>query len=166
MAPYNYIGVNIGAGGSVGFRVVDDPNYYHQMEVSVTVKPANVSVVRVDFTIVRNETLEARTLNMTLTDPDDVVPGTNPKALIHRATIDVEPGNYTIYVDHIEGADWFDLSLDQLSNKRTFVAIGAAMNIGGLIMGTVGYLISGSMFASNDVILEWGYDEEQDSYQA
>ncbi|MHA1781284.1 MAG: hypothetical protein ACTSYL_10550 [Candidatus Thorarchaeota archaeon] len=164
MAPYNYIGFNTAADSGAPFTLFDDPNYYHQLEISVTVKPNNVSIVKVDFTVVNNETLEVRTLNMTLTDPEDVVPGTNPKALIHREILNLEPGNYTVYVDHIEGADWIDLSLDQLSNKKFFVAIGAALNIAGLIMCGTGYMISGSMFASDDIIIDWGYDEEEGSY--
>ncbi len=162
-APYNYVGFIAASGDACPFTLHDRTDFYEQLEIGVTVKPNNVSLVRVDFTIIRNETLETYTLNMTITEEENLLPGTNPKAFMKKQVIDVGYGNYTIYVDKIEGADWIDVSYNQLSNNKMIIGIGFALNIVGLVMIIGGFAVSGSLVESESIIVDWGYEDEDES---
>ncbi|RLI52389.1 MAG: hypothetical protein DRO93_15065 [Candidatus Thorarchaeota archaeon] len=159
MAPYHYIGFIATTGDACPFEIYSREGYFQQMEISVTVKPDNVSTVYVDFRVVNNVTLETTVLNMTLTE-EDMVSASNPRAYVQRQVIDLAAGNYTIYVDRIEGASWIDVSYEQLSIKRNYIVTGGILNIVGLIMCISGYFVSGTLIPPDEgVVVEWGYDE-------
>ncbi|NWF95822.1 MAG: hypothetical protein HXY34_06735 [Candidatus Thorarchaeota archaeon] len=159
MAPYHYVGYVVTEGDVSDFEMYNSPGYYPQLEIGVTVKAENASVILVDFTVVNNQTLEVRTLNMTLT-VDDKIPNTNPPVYQQRQVMPLEPGLYTVTLDRMSGADWCDVSYKQESDSRTYIVLGGSMNIAGLLMGLIGYLLPGAFLPTGDrVVMDWGYEE-------
>ncbi len=163
-APYHYTGFIASAGDAYPFVIYDNPDYYPRMEISVTAKAENASIIHVDFRIVNNYTSEVRVLNMSMTE-NDLIPGTNPRKYLQRQVVELSPGPYTIYIDRIDGVSWVDVSYEQLSDKVRYIGTGLALNIAGLVMMISGYFVSGSLITSDEpVVVRWGYDEEE-SYQ-
>jgi hypothetical protein len=74
--------------------------------------------------------------------------------------IDLPVGNYTVTLENVVGAGNVDLGLNQISDSRVWIVTGGMMNIIGIVMGILGYLVPGSFLPSDsDTIVEWGYDE-------
>ncbi len=163
-APYHYYGFVAGEGDRQPFDIWNLPGYYEQLEISVTVGAVNVSVISVDFRIVENRTDEVYILNMTL-DSQDTIPGSNPPVRVKREVIDVPYGNYTIYIDSVEGASSMDISYKQLSDSRTYIVTGGMMNIIGLAAGLIGWCVSGSVISRDqEIVVDWQYEEESGQY--
>ena len=162
LAPYHYIGFVATPPDAEAIGIWDQAGYYPRLEVSVSARPLNVSIVNIDFRIVNNATLAVVTLNMTLTK-DNEIPGSNPPVFDKRAIVDLEPGDYTVYIDGIEGATYFDLGLTQVSDSRTYIVTGGSLNLIGLAMCIGGYFVSGTLLPTGDeTIVGWGYDEEKE----
>lgn len=163
-APYHYYGFVAGEGDRQPFDIWNLPGYYEQLEISVTVGAVNVSVISVDFRIVENRTDAVYILNTTL-DSQDTIPGSNPPIRVKREVIDIPYGNYTIYIDSVEGASSLDISYKQLSDSRTYIVTGGMMNIIGLAAGLIGWCVSGSVMSRDqEVVVDWQYEEESGQY--
>lgn len=162
-APYHAMGYVAVAGNHDSFSIWDRDGFYPQLEVWVSVRPSNSTLVNVDIALLNNDTLEVLTLNMTLTD-EHFIPGTNPPVFEDRVVIDLDPGNYTFVLERLNGAGFADIGLTQISDLRIWVVTGGTMNIVGLIMVIIGYCLPGNILPTGDEsIVEWGY-EEKDEY--
>ncbi|MFW9847998.1 MAG: hypothetical protein ACFFF4_02595 [Candidatus Thorarchaeota archaeon] len=161
MAPYHYTGYVALRGDIDAFEIWDSSGYYPQLEVAVTVVPETNDSVYVDIRLRNNETLVTSFVNMTMTS-DDRLPEADRLTYEKRVIVDLDPGNYTIFFDRIEGAADIDVAFTQLSDSRAYIVTGGVMNIVGLIMGATGYCIGGTLIPSGDeTIVEWGWDEHQ-----
>ena len=67
-APYHATGYMALTGRQASFSIWDEDRFYPQLEVWVSVRPSDVTLVNVDITILNNDTLEVQTINMTLTE--------------------------------------------------------------------------------------------------
>jgi hypothetical protein len=160
-APYNYIGYRGGANSQMPFTLLSTVGYYPQLEISLTLHPANTTVVLVDFRVASNTSMNVYTANFTLT-PADMVPDSNPAVYVARQTINVPSGNYTVIADRANGTGIMDIGLSQISDSRLFIVTGGAMNIFGLFMGGAGYFVSGTLLPTGDeMIVDWGYEDEE-----
>ncbi len=161
MAPYNYMGYVAPEGDVYPFKIRDDPGYYPQLEFGLGASPDNETIIYVDVRIVNNETHNVIIRNYTL-DERYRLTGVSNIRYEMKDVISLEYGNYTIYIDRLEGITWIDVSLKQLTNSRTYIIIGGSMNILGLVMGIIGYCMPGTMIETDDEqrIIQWGYDKE------
>lgn len=160
-SPYHYINYSVSENVQRPWEIYDASGYYPQVEISVSLRPANQTYVYLDLAIWNNDTLETRFVNMTV-GPESIVVG--PDVLIYEYSeiIDLAEGNYTVYFDNMDGVGNADLGLNQISDSRIWIVTGGSMNILGIIMGILGYLVSGSFLPSDsDTIVEWGYDKEE-----
>ena len=161
-APYHATGYMALTGRQASFSIWDEDRFYPQLEVWVSVRPSNVTLVNVDITILNNDTLEVQTINMTLTD-EHRTPGSNPPEFENTVVISLDPGNYTLTLDRLNGAGFADIGLTQLSDMRNWVVTGGTMNIVGLIMAVIGYFLPGQILPTGDEsIIEWGYEKEEE----
>jgi len=168
MSPYHYIMYSMSENIHKPWSVYDKSGYYPQVEVFVSVRPINVTIVNLDLVIMNNSTSEITTVNMTIGPEYQIGPTTQtligPHSVIYEYTTDVDlpAGNYTVWFDRIEGASILDLGLNQASDSRLWVGIGGFMNFFGLGMIIVGYFVKGTFLPSDvDTIVDWGYDENQ-----
>lgn len=162
MAPYHYVNFSVIQNDQKTFEVYDEANYYPQLEISVSLRPGNQTIVYLDMSIVNNMTLEVIFVNMTLTEENQIIgPG---ESIFYEESllIDIATGNYTLTVDRVLGATRFDLGLNQVSNSRLFIVVGGLLNILGIAMVIGGYCLPGTLFPSDtDTIISWGYEEEK-----
>ena len=164
-SPYHAMGYIAIAGNNDAFSIWDRDGFYPQLEVWVSVRPSNSTLVDVDIAILNNETLDVHAINMTLTTEHNI-PGTNPPVYEHRVVIDLDPGDYTFTLERLDGAGFADIGLTQISDLRIWVVTGGTMNIVGLIMVIIGYCLPGNVLPTGDEsIVEWGY-EKKDEYVA
>lgn len=164
-APYHYVNFSMGEGSQRTWEMWDRPGYYPQLEISVSCRPGNGSIVQIGLRFQENFTLQVINVNLTLT-PDDKVIG--PEQIIYEKAIlmDMVPGNYTCSVVSLEGVGQTDLGLKQSSDNRLWIVTGGSMNIIGVIMAIAGYVVPGTFLpTSSDMIVEWGYDEEEEEFQ-
>lgn len=160
-APYHSTGYIAMDGRQVTFSIWNEDRFYPELEVWVSVRPSNSTLVSVDLTILNNETLDVQTMNITLT-AEHQLPGSNPPVFEKTVVINLDPGNYLLTLDRLDGASFVDIGLTQLSDMRTWVVTGGTMNIVGLIMGIIGYVLPGELISTGDErIVEWGYEEEK-----
>ena len=161
IAPYNYMGYVAPQGDVYHFKIIEANGYYPQLELGIGASPDNETVIFVDVRFVNNETHEAIIANITLDDSDRL---TQSKKLRYEETtiLDIPYGNYTVYIDRVVGMTWIDVSLKQVTDSKTYIGVGAAMNVGGIIMLIAGYCITGEIIENPDNrrVLQWGYDEE------
>lgn len=161
-APYHATGYMALTGRQASFSIWDEDRFYPQLEVWVSVRPSDVTLVNVDITILNNDTLEVQTINMTLTDEHRIL-GSNPPVFENTVVISLDPGNYTLTLDRLNGAGLADIGLTQLSDMRNWVVTGGTMNIVGLIMAVIGYFLPGQILPIGDEsIIEWGYEKEEE----
>ena len=163
-APYHYLNFSMGEGSQRTWDQWDSSGYYPRIEVSVSCRPGNESVVQIDVMFQENVTLATTIVNLTLTPEDRVI---GPEQIIYEkaVTVDLVAGNYTVTVVNLEGLGQTDLGLKQISDNRLWIVTGGSMNILGVIMGIAGYLVPGSFLPTDsDMIVEWGYDEEEEEY--
>ena len=101
MAPYHYTGYVALHGDIDAFEIWEGTGYYSQLEVAITVTPSLNNSVFVDIRFINNETLVTNTLNMTLSAADSLL---DAERLIYekRVILDLDPGNYTIFIDRID----------------------------------------------------------------
>jgi hypothetical protein len=168
MAPYHYIDFSVMQNDQRTFEIYDQANYYPQLEISVSLKPGNQSLILIDLSIENNITLDTIPVNLTLTEENQKAGPGNTIIYEYSTIIDLPIGNYTITIDRVVGASLIDLGLNQLSDSRLFIIIGGSMNIIGLIMIIGGYCVPGTLLPSDsDTIISWGYEdkETQDSKQ-
>ncbi len=159
-APYHYIGFVATTGDSSSFDIYDQSGYYPQLEIAVIVNAENSSIITADFVLTNNDTLEVHIVNITLTS-GDLVEDTEPPVYRRAQLVDLQPGDYTIEMAKLSGAGWADVSYKQMSDSRTYIVVGGAMNIVGLIMGAAGYFVPGSLIPTGDeTIIDWGYEPE------
>ena len=161
MAPYHYTGYVALQGDIDAFEIWEGTGYYSQLEVAITVTPSLNNSVFVDIRFRNNATFVMNTVNMTLSTADSLL---EVERLTYekRVILDLDPGNYTIFIDRIEGASDMDIAFTQISDSRTYIVTGGIMNIAGLLMGATGYCIGGSLIPTGDeAIVEWGWDEHQ-----
>ena len=160
-SPYHYINYSVSENIRRPWTMYDASGYYPQLEISISIRPGNATIVQLDLVIEDNSTMENIFVNMTL-GPEHQLQG--PDAVIYEYSeiIDLSIGNYTVYFDNTEGVGSIDLGLNQMSDSRLWIVAGGTMNIIGIIMGILGYLVPGSFLPSDsDTIVEWGYDEEE-----
>ncbi|MGY5879673.1 MAG: hypothetical protein RTV31_05455 [Candidatus Thorarchaeota archaeon] len=160
-SPYHYINYSVSENVQRPWTIYEEAGYYPQVEVSVSLRPGNESYVYLDLAILDNSTLDITWVNMTV-GPEHLVVG--PEVIIYEYSeiIDLPVGNYTVYFENIDGAGSIDLGLNQISDSRFWIVTGGMMNIIGIIMGIVGYLVPGSFLPTDsDTIVEWGYDENE-----
>ncbi len=163
-APYHYLNFSMGEGSVRTWDQWEASGYYPRIEVSVSCRPGNESVVQIDVQFQENVTLATTLVNLTLT-PDDRVIG--PEQIIYETSVvvDLLAGNYTVRVVNLEGLGQTDLGLKQISDNRLWIVTGGSMNIIGVVMGILGYLVPGTFLPTDsDMIVEWGYDEEEQEY--
>ena len=161
MSPYHYFNYALSENQQRPWLQKSDAGYYPELEVSVSLRPSNVTEVFLDLVFSNNDTLELTFVNMTL-GPEHQLEGPDVIIYEYSEVIDLPFGNYTVYFDHVEGAGLIDLGLQQISESRTWIVIGGSMNILGIIMGILGYLVPGTFLPTDsDTIVEWGYDEEK-----
>ncbi|MHA1959462.1 MAG: hypothetical protein ACW99U_04490 [Candidatus Thorarchaeota archaeon] len=158
-APYHSFGYIATSGDGYAFEMWESAGFYDQLEVVLSARPSNDTIIDIDVRIVNNDTLATETLNFTLTSANRLEDVT-PLVYENRTMLDIDYGNYTIFIDRVEGIIWIDLAYTQSSDSRTFIVVGGAMNILGLIMGATGYCVSGTLITSEEeTIVEWGYDD-------
>ena len=163
-SPYHYINYSVTENVARQWEIYDATGYYPQVEISISIRPHNQTDVILDLAIRNNETLDTIFLNMTLT-PEDQVVGPDFILYEYAEIIDLAIGNYTVFFDNVDGVGSVDLGLNQISDSRVWIVTGGSMNILGIIMGILGYLVPGTFLPTDsDTIVEWGYDE-QDSDQ-
>lgn len=164
IAPYHYINWSVTENDNRNFEIWDTQGYYPQIEISVSMRPGNQSTIELDLVLVENVTLDTYVVNFTLTE-DDLIE--TPDATFYESStiLDIPIGNYTVTLDRVLGTTLIDLGLNQISDSRVFIIIGGSMNILGVIMGISGYFVAGSFLPTDsDTIVEWGYDEEDDTF--
>jgi len=153
-SPYHYINFAV--------EIYDQAFYYPQLEISVSMRPGNESIIFIDLSFENNVTHEIVTVNMTLTEEHQIIGPENSIFYEYDTIIDIPTGNYTLTVDRVAGTTQIDLGLNQVSDSRLFIMIGGSMNIIGLVMGIGGYCVPGTFFPSDsDTIVSWGYEEEE-----
>ena len=160
-SPYHYINYSVSENVQRPWTIYEEAGYYPQVEVSVSLRPGNESYVYLDLAILDNSTLDITWVNMTV-GPEHLVVG--PEVIIYEYSeiIDLPVGNYTVYFENMDGVGSTDLGLNQISDSRFWIVTGGMMNIIGIIMGIVGYLVPGSFLPTDsDTIVEWGYDENE-----
>ena len=110
-----------------------------------------------------NDTLEMTFLNWTL-GPEHQLQGPDTVIYEYSEVIDLPVANYTVWFDNVVGTGNIDLGLKQASDSRFWIVTGGMMNIIGVVMGILGYLVPGSIIPSDsDTIVDWGYDESDSS---
>ncbi len=160
-SPYHYINYSVGVNENRVWNQYDLSGYYPQLEVSISLRPTNTTTVILDLVIKNNDTLENTFVNMTL-GPEYQLQGPDTVIYEYSEIIDLNPGNYTVYLENVDGTGNVDLGLNQISDSRFWIVSGGMMNIIGVFMGIGGYLVPGSFLPSDsDTIVEWGYDEEE-----
>lgn len=161
-APYHSIGFVATPPDAQPFSLSNATGYYQQLEIAVSVKPDNATIVSIDFRIVSNVSLATAVVNMTLTE-DDYLAGTNPKVYEKRVIVALAAGDYTVHIDSMTGAAYFDLGLTQLSDSRAYIVTGGSLNLIGLAMCIGGYFVSGTLLPTGDeTIVGWGYDKKEE----
>jgi len=161
ISPYHYINYSVSENQTRPWTIYDAPGYYPQLQISISVRPANATIVQLDLVILENSTSDTRFVNMTL-GPENQVVGPDFILYEYSEIIDLPVGNYTVYFDNVEGIGGIDLGLNQISDSRIWIVSGGIMNILGIIMGIAGYFVPGSFLPSDsDTIIEWGYDQEE-----
>jgi len=143
-----------------------ESGYYTQLEVSVSVRPVNATIVELDLFLMNNVTMEITTVNMSIGPENQIGPTTQtligPQSGIYEYStlIDLGIGNYTIWFENIEGASSVDLGLNQASDSRLWIGIGGMLNFLGVLMIIIGYFVKGTFLPSDtDTIVDWGYEE-------
>ena len=160
-SPYHYINYSVSENIHKPWTIFDASGYYPQLEISISCRPSNQTVIQLDLVIEDNSTMENIFVNMTL-GPEHQLQGPDTVIYEYSEIINLPVGNYTVYFDNVEGAGNIDLGLNQVSDSRLWIVAGGTMNIIGIIMGILGYLVSGSFLPSDsDTIIKWGYDEEE-----
>jgi len=160
-SPYHYINYSVSENVSRPWEVYDGAGYYPQVEISISLRPSNVTYVYLDLVMLNNETSEYRFLNLTL-GPENQLQGPDNVIYEYSETVDLQTGNYTVYFDRVIGTWNIDLGLKQISDSRLWIVTGGSLNIIGVVMGLVGYLVPGSFLPSDsDTIIDWGYDEQE-----
>ncbi|TFG34440.1 hypothetical protein EU527_03235 [Candidatus Thorarchaeota archaeon] len=167
LSPYHYIYYSMNESLHKPWEMYDNSGYYPHLEISVSLRPTNVTIVELDLFIQENATAELTSVNMTLGPEHQIGPTTQtligPQSVIYEysVTIDLDIGNYTVWFERIEGASTVDLGLNQASDSRLWIVTGGSMNIIGVVMIIIGYLIPGTFLPSDsDTIIEWGYEEK------
>lgn len=165
LAPYNYFLYSL-TGTQHRSWTQRDPadGFYPAVEVSVSLRPYNdTTYVYLDLVFENNATSELTFVNMSLTSENQLI-GSDTVIYEYRENIDLPIGDYTIWFDRVEGTGNIDLGLQQASDARIWIVTGGSMNIIGVIMGILGYLVPGTFLPSDsDTIVEWGYEEEDSS---
>jgi len=161
MSPYHFINFAVIENDQRAFSVWDKQGYYPQLEISVSLRPGNSTIVEIGIVLQENSTLDTTIVNMTL-DQDNLVQVEDAIFLDGSTIVDIPVGNYTVIMDQINGAGMIDIGFNQASDSRLFIFIGGSMNIIGLIMGLSGYFVAGTLLPTDtDIIVEWGYGEEE-----
>lgn len=165
MAPYHYINFAVLENDQRTFDIWDRQGYYPQLEVSVTLRPGNSSTVEIGIVLLENVTLDTYIVNMTL-DHNDIVETADDILYEDHLLVDIPYGNYTVTIDQVSGGGLIDIGFKQASDSDLFIFVGGMMNIIGLFMGIGGYFVAGTFLPTDsDIIVEWGYDEEEEKGQ-
>ena len=160
-SPYHYINYSVSENVQRPWIQYDESGYYPQVEISVSVRPANATSVILDLALYDNDTLQTQFVNFTL-GPEHQVIGPDVIIYEYAEIVDLAVGNYTVYFANVDGVGNVDLGLNQVSDSRFWIVTGGMMNIIGIVMGILGYLVPGSFLPTDsDTIVEWGYDEEE-----
>ncbi len=161
-APYHAMGYIAMAGNRGSFSIWDKAGFYPQLEVWISVRPSNSTLVNVDISLLNNDTFNVYTINMTLTATHQIL-DSNPPVFENTVVINLDPGNYTLTLDRLDGAGFADIGLTQSSDMRNWVVTGGTMNIVGFIMVVIGFFLPGLMLPTGDEsIVEWGYEKEDE----
>ena len=161
-APYHYINFAVSENQHRTFNMWDKPGYYPQLEVSVSLRPANSTTVEIGIVLEENSTLDTYIINMTL-NQDNLVETRDQTFYEDFVLEDIPYGNYTVTFDTIIGVGSMDVGFNQAGDSHLYIFIGGSMNVIGLAMGIAGYIVSGTFLPTDsDTIVEWGYDEEED----
>ncbi|MGD9397261.1 MAG: hypothetical protein PVJ05_12590 [Candidatus Thorarchaeota archaeon] len=162
MAPYHFNNFAVIENQQRSFSVWDQDGYYPRLEITVTTRLGNSSIVNIGFVLVENTTLETYVINITL-DQSNRVEADDQIFLEDFIVVDINPGNYTITFEQIDGIGRIDIGFEQSSDSRLFVFVGGSMNIIGLLMGIGGYIMPGTFLPTDsDTIVDWGYEDEED----
>ncbi len=170
VSPHNYILYPMSESLHKPWSMNNKSGFYPQLEISISVRPVNATIVELDLVIMDNSTTELTTVNMTI-GPEYQIGSTTqtligPQSVIYEYSTDIDLpfGNYTVWFDKIEGASILDLGLKQESDYRIWIGIGGFMNFLGIAMIIGGYLMKGTFLPSDtDTIVDWGYDEKQEN---
>jgi hypothetical protein len=163
MAPYHFNNFAVIENQQRSFSVLDQDGYYPRLEITVTTRIGNSSIVNIGFVLVENSTLETYVVNITL-DESNRIETQDEVYLEDFLFVNIDPGNYTITFEQIDGIGRIDIGFEQSSDSRLFVFTGASMNIIGLLMGIAGYLMPGAFLPTDsDTIVDWGFEDEGDA---
>jgi len=163
MAPYHFNNFAVIENQQRTFSVLDQEGFYPRLEITVTTRIGNYSIVNIGFVLVENTTHETYIINITL-DESNRIEAQEQVFLEDFIVVDIDPGNYTITFEQIEGIGRIDIGFEQSSDSRLFVFVGGSMNIIGLLMGIAGYLMPGTILPTDsDTIVDWGYEDEEEA---
>ena len=162
IAPYHFNNFAVIENQQRSFSIWDKDGFYPRLEITVSTRLGNSSVVNIGFVLEENSTLETYVINITL-DDSNRVEAQEEIFLEDFLVVDIDPGNYTITFEQIEGVGRIDIGFEQSSDSRLFVFFGASMNIIGMLMGIAGYLMPGTFLPTDsDTIVDWGYEDEEE----
>ena len=172
LSPHNYILYSLGESRHQPWEMYDKSGFYPELEISISVRPINTTIVEIDLLIMNNATSEITAVNMSIGPEYQIGPTTQtligPQSVIYEysTTIDLGPGNYTVWIEKLDGAALTDLGLNQASDANLWIGIGGGMNFLGIVMIVAGYFVKGTFLPSDtDTIVEWGYEESSPDQQ-
>ena len=161
IAPYHYLWFVARPGEARPFSIWEGSGYYSQMEFTFSVTPGNVSEVSTEIAVRNNESDTIHLFNFTFTRQDVTGPITQ-RQFRKNYLLDLEVDDYSIIVLRVQGLDYVEIELTQTSDSRLYIVAGGSMNIFGLIMCALGYIVAGSLLPTGDeIIVDWGFDEDE-----
>lgn len=159
IAPYHYLWFVARPGENRPFSVWEGSGFYPQMEFTFSVSAGNVSQVDAEIAV-RNEDLDTIHLfNLSFTGSDATGPITS-RQLRKSYLVDLEVEDYSIIILSVTEVDYVEIELTQTSDSRLYIVAGGSLNIFGLFMGVLGYMVAGSFLPTGDeIIIDWGFED-------
>jgi hypothetical protein len=161
-APYHYLWFVARPGENRPFSVWEGSGYYPQMEFTFSVTPDNGTEVDAEIAVRNNESETVHLFNLSLTSSDAVGPIT-ARQFRRSSLLDLEVEDYSLIILRVDGVDYVEIELTQTSDSRLYIVAGGSLNIFGLFMQALGYMVAGSFLPTGDeIIVDWGFDDMDD----
>jgi hypothetical protein len=159
-APYHAISLPIEDLRDRSWEMWELSGLYSELHIRIETRGVNTTSAEVHLLFRNNDTLEETPIDFVM-DDDNILAGSNPPVFSASTTIPLDFGNYTIEVVDLVNVGLLDLSLEQKNDRRNYVVLGGTLNIIGIVMGLLGWCVSGTLISSGDeAIVQWGYEEE------